>query len=171
MKPLVALSLSLGVLAGLATWLSLTAGLLVWAVFLAWASFFHCGGDAGALKTSIVNNIFGCLCGWVAALLIVVIPAPSLVPRAAIVVGLTVIVLVLAAHLKALSAIPAGFYGYAATFAFLLMTKDALTVNALTALNMQNGFIAVALAMVVGNLFGIVSAKLSAALQPAPRLA
>jgi hypothetical protein len=140
---------------------------LVWAVFLGWASFFHCGGDVNALKNSTINNIFGCACGWVAALLIVTVPAPSLVPRAAIVVGITVIVLVLAANLKALSAIPAGFYGYAATFAFLLMTKDALTVPSLTGLNMQNGFIAVALSMLVGNVFGIVSAKLSAALQPA----
>ena len=169
MKPLVALSLSLGVLAGSATWLSLTFGLAVWAVFLAWASFFHCGGDANALKNSIVNNIFGCFCGWVAALLIVTIPSPSLVPRAAIVVCVTVILLVLAANLKALSAIPAGFYGYAATFAFLLLTKDALTVPAMTDLSLKNGFIAVAVAMVVGNLFGIASAKLSAVLQPTPQ--
>jgi hypothetical protein len=169
MKPLIALSLSVGILAGVATWLSLTTGLLVWAVFLAWASFYHCGGDWNALKNSIVNNIFGCVLGWVAALLIATIPVPSLIPRAAIVVALTVIVLVLAANVKALSAIPSGFYGYAATFAFLLMTKDALTVSAMTKANMQNGLVAVAVAMLVGNLFGIVSAKLSAALQPSPK--
>jgi hypothetical protein len=171
MKPLVALSLSLGILAGCATWLSLTVGLLVWAVFLAWASFFHCGGDANALKNSIVNNVFGCAIAWIAALLIVTVPAPGLVLRAAIVVAITVIVLVLAAHIKALSAIPSGFYGYAATFAYLLMTKDALTVSAMTKLNMQNGFIAVAVSMVVGNLFGFVSAKFSAAMQPTPKTA
>jgi hypothetical protein len=169
MKPLVALSLSIGILAGFATWLSLTVGLLVWAVFLAWASFYHCGGDMNALKNSIINNIFGCVLGWIAALLIVTIPAPGLVLRAAIVVGVTVIVLVLAANIKALSAIPSGFYGYAATFAFLLMTKDALTVAAMTKPNMQNGLIAVVVAMVIGNVFGIVSAKLSAAMQPAPK--
>jgi uncharacterized protein DUF1097 len=169
MKPLVALSLSIGILAAIATWLSLTVGLLVWAVFLAWASFYHCGGDVKALKTSIANNLFGGLCGWIAAVLIVVVPTPGLVLRAAIFVGLTVIVLVLAAHLKALSAIPSGFYGYAATFAYLLMTKDALTISALTKPNMQNGFIAVAVAMIIGNLFGIVSAKFSAAMQHAPK--
>lgn len=169
MKPLIALSLSLGLLAAVATWVSLTAGLLVWAVFLAWASFFHCGGDMNALKSSLINNLFGLICGWVAALLIVVVPAPGLVLRAAIFVGLTVVVLVLAAHLKVLSAIPSGFYGYAAIFAYLLMTKDALSVSALTKLNMQNGLIAVGLSLIVGNLFGIVSAKFSAVLQPSPK--
>src|SRR6266540_3280368 len=100
MKPLVALSLSIGILAAFATWLSLTVGLLVWAIFLAWASFYHCGGNLKSLKTSIINNLFGGICGWAAALLIVVVPTPGLVLRAALFVGLTVIVLVLAAHIK-----------------------------------------------------------------------
>ena len=171
MKPLIALSLSLGVLAAIATWVSLTFGLLVWAVFLAWASFFHCGGDVKALQSSTINNVFGAVCGWVAALLILLVPTPGLVLRAAIMVGITVIVLVLAAHLKLLSAIPSGFYGYAAIFAFLLMTKDALTVSALTKPNFQNGLIAVAVSMIIGNVFGFASAKLSAALQPAAKSA
>jgi fatty acid desaturase len=64
MKPLVALSLSLGLLAAVATWVSLTVGLLVWAIFLAWASFYHCGGDLNALKNSITNNLFGAILGW-----------------------------------------------------------------------------------------------------------
>jgi hypothetical protein len=79
------------------------------------------------------------------------------------------VVLVLAAHIKLLSAIPSGFYGYAAVFAFLLMTKDALSLPALTKINMQNGLVAVGLALIVGNLFGIASAKLSAAMQPSPK--
>ena len=169
MKPLIALGLSLGVLAGLATWISLALGLLVWAVFLAWASFYHCGGDVKALKSSVVNNLFGALLGWAAALLILGLPAPSLIPRAAIVVGVTVFLLTEAAHIKLLSAIPAGFYGYAATFAYLLLAKDALSIRAMTAFSLQNALIAVALAMLLGNVFGIASAKLSAALQPAPK--
>lgn len=174
MKPLVALGISLGVLAGIATWVSLTFGLLVWALFLAWASFFHCGGDANAFKNSVVNNVFGGIVAWIAAVLVLEIPVPGAVPlRAAILVGITVLGLTLAAHVKLLSAIPSGFYGYAATFAYLLMTKDALSMAALTKPNMQNGFVAVAVSMILGNIFGFVSAKLSAALQhespkPAP---
>lgn len=169
MKPLIALGISVGVLAGVATWLSLTFSLSVWALFIAWACFFHCGGDLDALKNSIINNLFGAVLGWVAALLILEVPVLTLIPRASIIVALTVIVLVFAAHIKALSVIPAGFYGYASVFAFALLTKDAFTPAALLNPNMSNALIAIAVAMIIGNVFGIVSAKLSAALQPAPK--
>jgi hypothetical protein len=36
---------------------------------------------------------------------------------------------------------------------------------------MKNGLILVAVSMIVGNIFGIASAKLSAALQPKPEVA
>src|ERR1039457_6370072 len=109
MKPLIALGISIGVLAGVATWLSLTFSLQVWALFIAWACFFHCGGDLNALKNSIVNNTFGAILGWIAALLILEVPVLTLVPRASIIVAITVIALIFAAHVKALSVIPAGF--------------------------------------------------------------
>ena len=166
MKPLVALSIAVGVLAGVATWVSLTFGLLVWALFVAYASFFHCGGDANALKTSAINNVFGAFMAWIAAMVLVKVPVPGLGNGwPAIVVCVTAAILVLAAHVKSLSAIPAGFYGYASTFAYLLMAKDALTPDALTKLNMQNGFIGVSVAMIVGNIFGFLTGKLSAAMQ------
>src|ERR1039458_3332833 len=113
MKPLIALGISVGVLAGVATWLSLTFSLQVWALFIAWACFFHCGGDLAALKKSIVNNLFGAVLGWIAGMLILEIPVLTLVPRASIIVAITVIDLILAAHVETLSVIPAGFYGYA----------------------------------------------------------
>lgn len=169
MKPLIALGISIGVLAGVATWLSLSFSLQVWALFIAWASFFHCGGTVDALKNSVINNIFGAIVGWIGALLILEVPVLTLIPRASIVVAITVIALVFAAHIKALSAIPAGFYGYASVFAYVLLAKDALTPQALLAVNMQNGLVAVIVAMVLGNVFGFVSAKFSAAMQPAEK--
>jgi hypothetical protein len=166
MKPLVALSIAVGVLAGIATWASLTFGWLVWALFIAYASFFHCGGDANALKNSAVNNVFGAFLAWVAAMILVNVPIAGLgTAWPAIIVCITAATLVLAAHVKALSVIPAGFYGYASTFAYLLMAKDAMTAAALTKFNLQNAFVAVALAMVIGNVFGFLTAKMSAALQ------
>jgi hypothetical protein len=65
-----------------------------------------------------------------------------------------------------LSVIPAGFYGYAPVFAYLLLAKDALTPAALLTPDIKNGIIALGVALILGNVFGIVSAKLSAALQP-----
>ena len=171
MKPLIALGISIGVLAGVATWLSLTFSLQVWALFIAWACFFHCGGDLSALKKSIINNVFGAIIGWIGALLIVEVPVLTLVPRASIIVAVTVIVLVFAAHIEALSVIPGGFYGYASVFAYLLLKADALTPAALLTPNMNNGLIAVVVAMISGNVFGIASARLSAALPPAAKTA
>jgi len=59
--------------------------------------------------------------------------------------------------------IPGGFYGYASVFAYLLLKADALTPAALLTPNMNNGLIAVVVAMIIGNVFGIASARLSAA--------
>ena len=164
MSQLVALSLSIGVLGGIATAIFLSvSGLLIWAAFLAWACYFHSGGNNEALKNTIVCNVFGALIAWVAAM--VLLSVPSGVVWAGIVVGVTVLVLCLAAHVKALSTIPASVYGYAAVFAFLLGNPGTnLTRESLTSATFGNAFVAVAVSMIIGALFGMASGKLSGAL-------
>ena len=49
MSALVALALSIGLLGAVATFLFMTLGLAIWAGFIAWACFFHSGGDDKAL--------------------------------------------------------------------------------------------------------------------------
>lgn len=170
MSQLVALSLSIGILGGVATFLYLKiAGLLIWAGFIAWACFFHSGGTTEALKNTIVGNVFGAFIAWIAAVILVSTPdmgtSLGLPLWAGIVVGLTVLVLCLAAHIKALSSIPASVYGYAAVFAFLLGNAATnLTKDALMAANFQNAFVAVAVSMIIGALFGLASGKMGAAL-------
>ncbi len=168
MKQLTALSLAIGVLGAIATWVFLTVGgILIWAAFIGWACFFHCGGDDAALRNTIVGNIFGSLAAAIAALVIVGVPLAdklTLPVWAGIVVGVTVWIICIAANVKALSVIPANVYGYAATFAFLLQTPDRLTVGALTSASMSNAFIAVSVSMVIGALLGYASGKLGAAM-------
>ena len=168
MSSLAALSLSIGILGGIATWAFLTVGgVLIWAAFIAWGCFFHTGGDVNALRGTIINNIFGAVVATIAALLILTIPGADLLGLplwAGIVVGVTAGLIVIAANVKMFSVIPAGFYGYACTFAFLLQTPDKLSVAALTSSSMNNGLIAVALSMVIGAVFGFLSGKLGAAL-------
>ena len=166
MSQLVALSLSIGILGGVATFLYLKLGLAIWAGFVAWACFFHSGGDANAVKNTIVGNIFGSVCAWVAAMILVSMPQESLgLAWPAIVVGLTVLVLCLAAHIKAFSVIPASVYGYACTFAFLLMKEGAMTSAQLTAMDIKgNALLLIAVSMAIGALFGMASGKLGAAL-------
>ena len=178
MTSLVALSVSIGVLGAIATWLALgplAAFLIIWVIFIGWATFFATGGDQEALKKTITCNVFGVVCAWIAALIILGIPlgdAIGLPLWGAIVVGATVLGMCLAAHIKALSTIPASVYGYAATFAFLLQTPDVLSMSALTSVSFSNALIVVAISLAVGAIFGLLSGKLGDALtkksQPSP---
>lgn len=170
MTSLVALSVSIGVLGAVATWLALgplSDFIIIWAVFVGWATFFAVGGDADALKKTIVHNVFGVICAWIAALIILGIPLGDTLGLplwAGIVVGVTVLGMCLAAHMKALSTIPASVYGYAATFAYLLQTPDVLSTGALTSVDFGNALIVIAVSLVVGAFFGLGSGKLGGAL-------
>jgi len=167
MSQLVALSVSIGLLGGIATILYLNLGLLIWAWFIAWACFFHSGGDGNALRNTIVGNAFGAFCAWVAALIILHFPLAdslTLPVWAGIVVGLTVMAMCLAAHIKAFSVIPASVYGYAATFAYLLQTADTMTKDKLMSAGMGNALVVVIISMAIGALFGLASGKLGGAL-------
>lgn len=167
MSSLVALAVSIGVLGGIAAILYLKVGLLIWAGFIAWACFFHSGGTAAALKNTIICNVFGAFCAWVAAIIILSFPLATsltLPVWAGIVVGVTVLLLVLAAHVPALSTIPASVYGYAAVFAYLLQTPETMMKEKLMAPNMGNAFLVVGVSLILGALFGFVSGKMAAAL-------
>jgi hypothetical protein len=167
MSQLVALSVSIGVLGGIATFLFLNSGLLIWAAFVAWACFFHSGGDTNGLRNTIVGNVFGAFCAWLAAVILLSVPLGGTLGLplwAAIVVGVTVLGMCLAAHIKAFSVIPASVYGYAATFAFLLQTAGMLNKDKLLSASLQNGLVVVALSMVIGALFGFASGKVGALL-------
>ncbi len=168
MSSRIATELSVGVLAGIAAWIFLEVGtILIWAAFVAWACFFHCGGDNDALKTTIAGNVFGVIAGWVAALVILYVPlaeALTLPLWAGIVVLVTVVIVCLASAIPLLASIPAAVYGYACAFAFLLQTPDKLTQAALVAPNLDNVLVNVIVSMVIGALFGWVSGQLAGVL-------
>jgi hypothetical protein len=168
MSALVALAVSIGLLGAVATFLFMKLGLAIWAGFIAWACFFHSGGDETALKRTMAGNIFGALCAWVAAMMILNVPLGAqlgLELWAAIVVGLTVFVMVVASQVPALSVIPASVYGYATLFAYLLQTTDAMVVAKLLGVDYKaNPFLVVVLSMALGALFGWASAKFAATL-------
>ncbi len=171
MSQLVALSLSIGILGGIATFvfLKFLTSYLIWAAFIAWGCYFATGGNTEALKNTIVCNVFGAIVAWIAALVLVSVNLGETLGMplwAGIVVGVTVCALCLAAHVKALATIPASVYGYACVFAFLLaggganLTRDSLLDTSPT----HNPLIAVAVSMILGALFGLASGKLGGAL-------
>jgi hypothetical protein len=158
-----ALAISIGVLAAVATWLCLgnAIGLQVWALFIGWGSFYHCGGKVEGLTKSVTNHLWGIVVASVALIVVGTVGGSVLVTSA--LVGVSVVVLVLGAHLPALSTIPAAVYGYASTAAFALLSGVAIG----DAGAMIKTAAMVAASMVIGNLFGLVSERVAGKLAKA----
>ena len=133
MTTLIALTISIGLLAVVATWLFLgplaALGFQIWQAFIAWACFYHCGGKVEGLTKTIVSMSFGALVGMLSVMLIG--PFGALGAFAApVAVGLGAASLVLAAHLSLLSTIPATVYGFA-SIAGLILLKGVTPIEAI----------------------------------------
>ena len=76
----------------------------------------------------------------------------------AAVVGATVLVMILGAHVPLLSAIPAAVYGYASTAAFALMKSGAAATGTDIA---ASPFLNIVASMALGAIFGYVSEKIA----------
>ena len=161
MSGLVALSLSIGVLGGIATWLSfgLLAGMVtIWAIFIAWGSYFHNGADSAALKNTIACGIFGAVMAGIAFAMMGMVPLGDTL-TAPVWVAVTVFILVFASQVPALSVVPTLDYGYAATAAYAIHVGGSTT-----AMDLSNPVVVISLSMIVGTVFGMLSGKLSAIL-------
>ncbi|MFQ5953515.1 MAG: DUF1097 domain-containing protein [Kiloniellales bacterium] len=161
MPQTVALSLSIAVLGAIWTFVALLAPgfLSVWAAFLAWACFFHTGGDDPALRKTIVGNIFGIIIAWIVLLILANVPVsipglPSLWP--AVVVGVGLFVLVVVSGWEQLPVFPAHVYGYAAVVAHTGLSLDNLLV-----FSFANPGILLIVSMVIGALLGWVSQRVA----------
>ena len=167
MSKLTALALSIAVLGGVWVFLALgtplAASVLVWVGFIAWGSYFHTGGDNAALQKTIVGMIYGAVLAGIALALHGANPLhlPAGAIDASVYVAATVFFLVIVAGQNLLSVVPANVYGYAVTVAYVLQTP---TAGSVTAANLSNPVIIVALSVVIGALFGLVSGKLAGVL-------
>ena len=159
--------MSIGVLAGLATFLAvgpLAGVFFIWAATISWAAYFALGGDDDAAKNMAICGVFGVFMAWYAAVQLTNISADATLgfpTMAAIVVTISVIVSCLAANLKVLSCIPATVLGYSATFAYMLQTPDILSKDVLLAVAWNNPLIVISFSLIVGIGLGIASAKLA----------
>ena len=125
-----ALAISVGVLGAIATWLflgPLGGALAIWAAFIAWGCFFHCGGKEQGLQSAILNNAAGAV---IAGITLVVATRTGMADKlglpvwAGICVGVGVAAMVLLANMPMFAVIPAQVYGFASVVAYTLM-KDA----------------------------------------------
>lgn len=155
-----ALAISIGLLAAVATWVCLGNGfgLQVWALFIGWGAYYHTGGQPASLGKNAINHAWGVVVAAV-TLFIVGSVAGSVVVTS-VIVGVSVVVLVLGAHIPALATIPAAVYGYASTAAGTLLTGVALTDTA----SLGKAAVMILISLVLGNLFGLVSEKLAGGL-------
>jgi hypothetical protein len=172
MNNLTALSLSIGALSGVATFLAVgpTAGLfLIWAATIAWAAYFALGANKAASQNVVVCGAYGVFLAWVAFILITHIPASAgafgFAVLASLAVAVSVVVLCLGANLPQLSAIPASVLGYSSTCAYVLQTPDKLNQDFLLHLTWQNPLILVSASIAIGVAFAVGSVQLSAKIQ------
>ena len=158
MPKLAALTVSVGVLAVVATWLfslsfATALNLQVWQAFIAWGCHFHCGGKMTGCRNATVCMIFGALVGMVAVMLAGQLGSLGQF-AAPVAVGLGAAVICMASALPLLAAIPASVYGFAAIAGLILVGKVAPA----------QAILPTAISIVIGALFGIVSEYLAGAL-------
>jgi hypothetical protein len=157
---IIPLAISVSVLGGICTWLALATGtFLIWGAFVAWACFYHCGGDGLAFRTTIVSNLFGVVVAWTAGLALASLQPAA--PLAAVIVAVSIAVYILAAFLPPFASIPSVTYGYACTFAFLTQNPDAFTRDVMLSLGARNALLLVPLSMIIGACFAYASALLA----------
>ncbi|MEY4908215.1 MAG: hypothetical protein RL260_1933 [Pseudomonadota bacterium] len=154
MSLLIALTISIGLLAVVATWLFLgplaAMNLQIWQAFIAWACFFNNGGKSAGLKTTTICMSFGAVVGMASVLLIGQLGGLGAL-AAPVAVGIGAAVIVLAAHLTLLSAIPASVYGFASVAGLILLKGMSAT----------DAIVPTILSIVLGALFGWASEQIA----------
>ena len=158
MDLITALAVIIGIMGGIATWAAITIGspyVLIWAIFVAWGSFYHCGGKEAGLQSSVAANIWGIVIASLALIALITMGVSAL--TAGICVGISIVVLILAAKVPMFAAIPSSVYGYASTAALFLLGGAAYGAGA-------GGIVkvgaAVAVSMIIGNILGYISEKI-----------
>ena len=162
MNKLVALSLAIGGVGGIMTWIYTQTPLALSnpISFIACACFVAAGGNNKALSSTISAWLWGAVVAWLSALVLLPnlggLPAGLGVPAT---IFLSVFVLVYGTKVKAFSLAPGAVYGYAAFYTAFLAGTDALQSASL-----GNPLILTALSGIAGAVLGLVSLNVSASL-------
>jgi hypothetical protein len=160
MSSYIALVVSVGVLAVVATWLFFydpvaAENLQVWQAFIAWGCHYHCGGKITGTRNTILCMSFGAVVGMTAGILAGGAFAGLGQFAAPVAVGLGAAAICLASKIPLLATIPASVYGFA-SIAGLFLLGSGMTP--------QSALLPTILSIVVGAAFGYVSEALAGAL-------
>ena len=166
LSPLAAAALAAALVAA-ASVLAFSAmpALFVWAAFIGWASYDHSGATLQAALRSSAALVFGVVMAWAVA----VVVAAGILPLSAslataVTAGIASFLIVLASAGPILGIVPATFYGFASTFAYLSLVPGAFTINAMTGLNLKNAIVAVPITLLIGTGLGIAQGWLASLL-------
>jgi hypothetical protein len=130
--------------------------LFVWAAFIGWASYDHSGATPQAALRSSAALVFGVVMAWAVAVVVATGTLPMTAPKAtAVAAALASFLIVLASALPILNTVPATFYGFASTFAYLSLVPEAFTISAMTAFSWENAIVAVPVSLLIGTCLGI----------------
>jgi hypothetical protein len=166
LSPLTATALAAALVAA-ASVLAFSAmpALFVWAAFIGWASYDHSGATLQAAFRSSAALVFGVVKAWAVALVVAAgIPPLGASLATAVAAGIASFLIVLASAGPILSIVPATFYGFASTFAYLSLVPGAFTIHAMTGLNWKNAIVAVPLSLLIGTGLGIAQGWLASML-------
>ncbi|WP_226573856.1 DUF1097 domain-containing protein [Acuticoccus sediminis] len=151
MPPRLAAMVSLGTLGAIDTYLTATIlPVPVWMTFIAWASFFACGGGRAGLVKSLASNFTGILIATATLLIIATLPASPV--AAAVLVGLGTSAMIFASAIPLLNFPPAIVFGFASFVGTTAATDTTVFTGGLT-----HPTLVAATAMTLGGLFGLVS--------------
>ncbi|WP_336981912.1 DUF1097 domain-containing protein [Altererythrobacter fulvus] len=155
MPAVVALALSVGLLAVLDTWLyvgplatSILSG-LVWISFIAWGCHFHSGGGIKGTTTAIACMSWGAIVGM-GAVMLASGPLGSALGAevgTAVAVGLGAALICLSSKVPLLATIPASVYGFASIAGPIILRGDAP----------EKAIMPVVASVIIGAVFGFVS--------------
>lgn len=136
--------------------------LFVWAAFIGWASYDHSGATVQAAIRSSAAMVFGVVMAWLVAVIVTadLLPANPAVSTA-IAAGTASFLIVIASRTALLSVVPATFYGFASTFAYLSLSSGAFTFAMLTSLSLSNAIISVPVSLLIGTGLGMIHGYLA----------
>jgi Protein of unknown function (DUF1097) len=136
---------------------SATPDLFVWAAFVGWASYDHSGATAQAALRSSAALVFGVVMAWAVAIVVATGTLPLSASLAtAVAAGIASFLIVLASARPVLSVVPATFYGFASTLAYLSLSPGAFRIGALTSLGWKNAIVVVPVSLLIGTGLGVV---------------
>jgi len=165
MPALIALALTIGVLAVLDTWLFGIAVLTamaaqVWISFISWGTHFQAGGKANGSLTAAACMIWGAIVGMVALILAGGAFAGLGTLAAPVAVGLGAGLIVLTSKVPYLGIIPIGFFGFACVAAVDILVKHPDG----SAMSPTQAIAPTVVSILIGVAFGFVSEVITDAL-------